>query len=373
MTIRERSLWLLFWLTLLVGSAFLAAHFLVLRPNFLFGMYCWQRLANFDGVHYFDISRGGYYFGLSQSFFPGWPLLMRLGYKVVGEKVILLGGLVNLIFLFFSLNIFQKMNPNDSNQSKRWGVLLLLFWPVSFFLISFYTEGLFLFLTLVAFYLYFKKKLTLASFVAGLAAGVRIVGIFVILSILGEEIIHKLLHEGIKSLFQPRFLVKISFYFLIGGLGLWLYMFFLYQNFSDPLMFVHNQSAFLAGRETHHLVLLPQVLYRYLKMFATTPISNPIFFVLILEVWSLFWGVVGLIYLSLRKFPLSLSFYGWSSLLLPTLTGTLLSLPRFVLVIWPIFLGLSFLPIKLRRLLLVVNILLLLFAWMRFYQGWWIA
>ncbi len=360
-----------FWLSSLIISGFLAKAVFPLSTTCLFGQVWWQRLANFDGFHYWNLVKDGYVYGLYQSFFPGFPLLMKPFYWLIKSKeIIIVGSVLNLTLFIFSLLLLSFTDYSKKNYS--WLVALIVFWPASFYFISFYTESLFFLLSILAFYFYQKKRKWLSVLLAGLASGVRVIGIFIVAAFISQELFKFFWKKGNIG-DKKAFLGNLLGFLLIGGIGLWLYMLFLKVQFNDPLMFVHNQSKFLAGRETGHLILLPQVIFRYYKMFTTTSFHNPIFFVLVLEVWSLFWGIVGLVYLSLRKYPLSLIIFGWASLLLPTLTGTLLSFPRYLLVIWPAFIGLTFLPKKVRAGLLVINYIFLIIAWMRFFQGWWVA
>src|SRR5262249_49480418 len=118
-------------------------------------------------------------------------------------------------------------------------------------------------------------------------------------------------------------------------LGLITYMEYLKATTADPLAFVHAQSGFLAGRSMH-LILLPQVYWRYLKILALAPL-NFSYFVALCEVWiftvMLIAGIFALMTYWRKNhifFPLAL--FSLVSILLPTVTGTLLSTPRFALL-----------------------------------------
>ncbi|NOY14930.1 MAG: hypothetical protein GXP43_01810 [bacterium] len=332
----------------------------------------WGRLANFDGYHYWNLVKDGYVYGLYQSFFPGFALLMRPFYWLVGNYVVLAGVLINLALLFASLVLLKEISKGNKVQAGM-AVLFLLSWPASFYFASFYTESLFLVLSLAAFYFYTKNKTGPALLMAGAASAVRLAGIFIVVSFILDRLVRLYRFKGWRGVIKGEVMVKMFLWLVIGGVGLWLYMAFLQIRFGDALIFFHNQSRFLAGRQTDKLILLPQVIYRYLKMFITTPINNPIFFVISLEFWSLVLAIAGLVFLWLKKAPVYLQIYGWLSLILPTLTGTLSSLPRYVLVIFPVFLGLSFLPKRVRWFVIGVNAVWLFFAFARFIQGWWIA
>ncbi len=369
----EIVLWLV-WLGFLALTFRLANRLYQLKPLFIFSRvgYWWARLANFDGYHYWSLIKDGYVYGLYQSFFPGFALLMKPAYWLAGNNVLLIGILVNLVFVLFSLILFSRI-VSPSKVKRYWPILFLLAWPASFYFASFYTESLFFILSLLAFWFYSKNQTGLALLLAGLASATRLVGVFIVASFILDRLIILFRLKGWRGLFKLEVWLKMTIWLLIGAGGLWLYMLFLQFRFNDALIFFHNQSRFLAGRETDKLILLPQVVYRYFKMFLTTPISNPIFFVIVLEFWSLVLALIGLISLWFRKIPVHYQVYSWLSLILPTLTGTLSSLPRYVLVIFPVFWGLAFLPKRVRWFILGINSFLLFLAFSRFIQGWWVA
>ncbi len=365
--------WLL-WLGFLVLAFKLAGKFYKLKPLFVFSGVdaWWGRLANFDGYHYWNLVKDGYIYGLYQSFFPGLALLMRPFYWLIGNYVVLAGILINLALLFVSLILLREISKDNKIQAGM-AVLFLLSWPASFYFSSFYTESLFLALSLLAFWFYSRFKTGPALLMAGLASLVRLAGIFIVVSFILDRLVRLYKFKGWRGVVKPEVVVKMFLWLAIGGIGLWFYMVFLQIKFGDALIFFHNQSQFLAGRQTDKLILLPQVIYRYLKMFTTTSIDNPIFFVISLEFWSLILALTGLVYLWVKKVPVYYQVYGWLSLILPTLTGTLSSLPRYVMVIFPVFLGLYFLPRKIRWFVVGVNSAWLFLAFARFVQGWWIA
>jgi len=110
-------------------------------------------------------------------------------------------------------------------------------------------------------------------------------------------------------------------------------------------MFFHAQPSFGAGRSTT-LILFPQVLYRYLKIFLTTNfnwayvtalsefIIFTIFLLVIIYELYFWWKKKNWFYIGIATFSLI-------NILLPTATGTLLSVPRFALISISFFLFLA--------------------------------
>jgi hypothetical protein len=114
-------------------------------------------------------------------------------------------------------------------------------------------------------------------------------------------------------------------------------MIYLKIKFNDPFLFVNVQNSFGSGRETKKIILIYQVFWRYLKMFFTVNPQNPIFFTTCLELFSTLLFIILIIYGYFKKIRPSYLIYGSLALILPTLTGNLSSMPRYLLVIFPAF------------------------------------
>lgn len=95
----------------------------------------------------------------------------------------------------------------------------------------------------------------MAGVLAALASATKIVGIF-----LFPILLWKLAKEEKKT-------VSKILSVLLSPLGLISYMFYLWKEYGDPLMFFHVQPFFGAHRSGEEMILSPQVIYRYLKIF----------------------------------------------------------------------------------------------------------
>lgn len=283
--------------------------------------------AGFDGVYYLDIAQNDYAKSLTEAFFPVFPFIVSL---FSWTKSLLISGLVlNRFLSLIVVYLFYKLARLDySKLVAQKSLLLLLLFPTSFFLISFYNESLFLILILSSFLLARKQKWLFASLLAAIASGTRLVGVFMFPALLFE------LYQQKKL--KPKYILIIS----ISLLGIGLYMFHLYQKFGDPLRFLTIQPTFGASRSSDKLILLYQVFWRYLKMLFTTDPLSPLFFRVSLEfIAGLFTPII--LFLARHKVRLSYLIFGWLAYITPTLTGTFSSLPRYVLVIFPIYLYLA--------------------------------
>ena len=160
----------------------------------------------------------------------------------------------------------------------------------------------------------------------------------------------------------------------IAPLGLIAYMFYLQLNFGDALFFWHAQPVFGAAREGGRIILPPQVLWRYIKILTSVSPGQLSFFIPLTELVSTVSAVMILIFARRKNIRTSYLIYSWPSLVLPALTGTLSSMPRYVLIIFPVFIYLGLIKHKSIKLLLLYAFFLLLITFtVLFTRGHWIA
>lgn len=279
--------------------------------------------AQFDGIFYLRIASNGYA-QFEQAFFPLYPLLIRTLSIFFMQNQLAASLAISNISFVLGLLIFEKYLrntlPKNRRSAIRFIIIFLLLFPTSFFFGATYTEGLFFLLVVLTFFLLDKKNYALAAIVAYFAASTRLVGVFLFIPF---------------ALTQTKFR-RYKMIALAPFLGLATYMYYLYQTTRDPVAFFSVQPAFGAGRSTH-LILLPQVLYRYLKMLLMTRWSIG-YFVSLLEL-MVFVFVFVILSIQLREILrskqrnlLGLNLFSLTNLLVPTLTGTLSSVPRYALL-----------------------------------------
>lgn len=315
--------------------------------------------ANFDGVHYLTIASQGYAAQFTQVFFPLYPLLMNLIHILTTMDQIIIGLAISNIFFFLSLFIFSKLLSLDYKKNTiKWILCLLITFPTSFYFGSIYTEGPFFFLVISAFYAARKKKWLLSSVLAGLAGATRFTGIFLLPALWWEW------KKG-NVLRSPLLLIP---------LGLLSYMLYLSINFGDFLYFWHAQPVFGAERAGSGIILLPQVLWRYFKILTSVPFPSETFFIPALELVSTVGAILLLIVGYFKKIRPSYLIFAFLSVLLPTLTGTFSSMPRYLLSAFPIFMVLGMLKSRLVKIILLTFFTVLLFVLtVLFTNGHWVS
>lgn len=288
--------------------------------------------ANFDGAHYIRIAEIGYY-NFEQAFFPLYPILIRLLAFFTGDNYLINGILISVFFFFLGLLFFYKYLNLIVKDKKAilWIIFFLLTFPSSFFFQSVYSEGLFFFLISASLFFFETKKYFLAGFLGIFSSLTRISGIFLFFPFL------------ISILRNKKYsLLALS---LLPFIGLVIYSLYLQMNFKDWLLFYHAQSFFGANRTSAQIIFLPQIFYRYLHIFVTGPITvayfisvieffifNFVFWILIIELYKI---IKNRLFFSSR---LGLNLFSLSTILLPTLTGTFSSIPRYSLFALSFFL-----------------------------------
>lgn len=320
----------------------------------------WQ-FANFDGVHYLRMA-SGLISEYQQVFFPLYPLLIK--FLTINNWFLATGLILSSLFFLTGLLIFYKLlNLDYEKKVTLKTILLLISFPTAFYFGAYYTESLFFLLSVLSIYLLRKKQFILSGFFISLACATRLIGIFLIILYLVE---------ALKEIRSKKYGLSIFFGFLIAPTALLIYMLYLYLNFNDPFYFIHAQSGVGTGREVNNLVLLPQVIFRYLKIFTTVSIQSQLFLNALLEFTSTIFCLILFIF-GWKKIRFSYFIFSFFVFLLPTFTGTLSSMPRYILMSFlmlPILGTFNFKPFYF--LVTIFTILQVILA-VLFLRGYWIS
>lgn len=366
-----------FWRLLLLLTAAAAIAFLPLAGNNYLGggydnyinlpiLYSW---ANFDGEHYLSISLYGYQ-RLQHAFFPLYPLMIYLIGKIINIfssfttiNFLIIGMLISNLSFLLALKIFYKLLRLDYNEGLSFLVIsILLIFPTSYYFASLYTESLYLLLSIGCFYFARQRKWFLSSILGILATATRIVGIFLLLGLLIEWLKDKKLANLLKISFIP--------------VGMLVYLFYLELSTGSALSF-YNELATFGDQRGGNFILLPQVFYRYFNILSSTPISAYTFFVALFELATAILIILTLILGYKMNIRRSYLLYSLCSFLLPTLTGSFSSIPRYVLVIFPVFIILADILYKVPRTVRIATLclssIILVILTSLFLRGYWIA
>jgi Gpi18-like mannosyltransferase len=280
-----------------------------------------------DAWHYEKIAREGYEprgaDGAPRNtwaFFPLFPLLVRvLPDFAIGAVV-----LSNLMFVAGLLLVAAAgLRLGATEEQVERAAFFIAFFPTSYFFSLPMTEALFLMLSAAAFYFAAKEKWWAAGIVGALAASTRFVGILLLPALL----------------LMPRRKAPL----LLIPIGTAAFMAFLYRLTGDPLAFVKAQA--LWGRGSLQWPL---------------SISVPWNFVALNVAAAVFLVIAGVGLFRERKWAFAA--YTLMAVAIPISTGSLQSLARYSMVVFPAFLWLAAKTEKTERWVAAVFIILL--GWM---------
>lgn len=313
----------------------------------------WESFRNWDGGHFIGIAEIGYSQKFQYAFFPLYPLAIKT-VSFVTQNYYVAAILISVVATFFGLHFLYGLILLDFKKETAEKVIMaFLFFPTSFFLLAAYSEGLFFFLTVATFFLYRKNHFFWAALTAALASATRLVGLAIIVSL----IIEILIHQG----FNRR-----NFYILFAPLGFLAYCIFLYQQTNDPFYFI--------VAEDHWQRILTPLGIGFWE--AIKNISNGIITSNFNTVIDLIFAVFGLGFAirSFRFLSPSYAIYSLISVSIPLFTPTLSSIPRFLLVIFPIFILIAFLKNRFFQLSFqILSIMMLAIFSAIFFTGYWIS
>lgn len=318
---------------LLLGVAFLATKFIPYLGSFPYSFELDQyhlpkfiaSLANFDGIHYLKIAKKGYETYV-QAFFPLYPILIRSFSFVFLGNHFLTGLFISNISFFVGFFFFYKILKTTGQKSLLfWTLVFLLTFPSAFFFNAVYTEGLFfMFFVLTLFFIKQRQYLT-AGFFAAAASATRLIGVFLFIPFL----------LSLYPVIKKKKKIKLI-YTLFPFIGLFIYLLYLWQTVGDPLAFFNSQPAFGASRSTK-IVFLPQVYFRYLKIFFLSQFNFSYFIALVeFFIFNIVFIACFLDFVKNVKEKnyhlLSMAIFSLINILLPPLTGTFSSIPRYALL-----------------------------------------
>ena len=310
----------------------------------------YHQLLQWDSEWYFRIATAGYQYNgdptIPQNivFYPLYPTLARGLAAISGlapsDALLLVSNVAGLLAVVV---LFKLVREEFGDQLALAATALLSFFPASVLLSAGYTEPLELLLT-ASFFLAVKRQQYLpAALFAGLAVADRSAGIVLLPVLLWEM----WLNRDQKPLF-PALIPCV----LIATSGLWLFMIYLWYFFGDPFVFSEGQAAFHQGTTLATRLVAALKLEPFTRMILND--WNPwgqgswltlLFIVLIVVGWS--------------RLRFSWTLFAVGTLLLPYLTlsggpAGFVSMSRFNLVSFPLFVVLAGVGLRVRWLLLGV-------------------
>jgi hypothetical protein len=193
----------------------------------------WER---FDGLWFLRIAAGGY--GASDgsaAFLPLYPLAIRIASSLIGGHPFAAALIVsNGSFLGALLVLYSLTRSELSEGAARTTVVLLCFFPTSFFFLAPYSESLFLLLSVTALWAARRGRWPVAALAGFGAALTRSVGIVVVAAIAVEALQQR--SEGKRTLLPGLAAAAGAGLGIVAALGFWA------AKAGDWLAPLHQQS-----------------------------------------------------------------------------------------------------------------------------------
>ena len=262
-------------------------------------------------------------------FFPFYPFLIKI-IALVLQNYLLSALLVsNIAYIFAVFYLYKLVLLDFKSEDALRSIIYLSIFPTAYFLHAAYTESLFLALTIASFYYARKDKWALSGTLGMLAATTRITGI-ILLPVLVIEYLS-------QRQYKKENIRKDILWILVIALGFVLYLILNYITYGDPLKFLEIQS----GHWSKHLAI-PTIGFfaAWDGIFWRPPADS------IQGGWAeIIFALLGLILIiySFFRLRLSYSLYALATWLLITSTSFWLSIPRYTLSMFPIFILLAIL------------------------------
>jgi hypothetical protein len=285
--------------------------------------------GRWDAEHYIGIATNGYS-GTEPAFFPLYPLLIWFVGMFTGNHL-LAGLLISNAACFFALLYLYKLVEHEYNRHvAHRAVFYVSIFPTAIFFSAVYTESLFLCLSVASFYYIRERRWLLAGACGYLAALTRVEGVLLVVPYLIEWGIA--LYESRGDWFKWPLDTAIK---PLAGLalvpaGLVSYMAYLWVLRGDPLYFSHVQAhwdRYLAPPWVSFKHSIDMITGNYTPQTIANQSLEVAFTVLMLLV----------LVLGFRRLRASYIAYMAVSILVPLSTSSLMSMPRFALVLFPMF------------------------------------
>lgn len=277
--------------------------------------------GRWDAVHYLDIATQGYQ-GTDMAFFPLYPLLIRLVGALAANHLIA-GLLISSASFFLGLLYLYKLLEHEYDRAvARRAIFYVSIFPTAVYFTAVYAEALFFMLTVASFYYMRERKWWIAGGVGFLATLTRVEGILLLVPFLMEW-------WAAREASGKAALGNLMAAALIPA-GLALYMAYLWVLCGDPLYFSHVQvhwNRHFAPPWVSLINAFGKIAHGSGPLVVANQSLEVAFTLLMIGVLLAGWH-------SLRPSYIA---YMALSILVPMSTSNLMSMPRFALVLFPMF------------------------------------
>ncbi|NTW14334.1 MAG: hypothetical protein HGA31_04880 [Candidatus Moranbacteria bacterium] len=273
-----------------------------------------------DTYWYMDIVRNGYHLQEDNTlanvvFFPLYPFLIKVLGTVLLGNYVLAGWVISMAALLAGCAYFYRLVKEfHPDIDPELPIVLMLLFPTAFFLNIVYTEALFFLISVACFYYVLRKQFMMAGFFALLGALTHSNGVFLGLPILWETV--RL--YGWKDALLSKRIVPMT----MPAIGMFSFLLYDYLKFKDFWLFFKIESAW--GRSF-------SINWDHFSTFSHPSIVN-----MCIDI-SFAVLIIGAIVLVWKKLSPLYSLFMSLTVLAALTSGTLMSIGRYSLVLFPLF------------------------------------
>ena len=303
---------------------------------------------HWDGGWYVEVAARGYQGDNTAAFYPLYLLLLRgLAFVFtlgnISDDALNITGVIlsSLAALTTCLLLYQLACQDYDQETARLSVLYLMAFPTAFFLFAVYTEALFMALAIGAFYAARKNRWLIALLLAALAVLTKNQGLLLVAALLVEYVVQQR-----PCRFRPDYRI---FFFGLPLLTFGGWLLFNQLTFGNPLQFLSANQQYWGHYFAWPWQVLAKAAADFKRILNSTVGPGT--------------ELMQQDYLNLVSFPLTIGFVGlafaggWAvwrgrlrlaylvfflgcllqPLVSPVAEQPLLSMPRYLLVIFPAF------------------------------------
>jgi hypothetical protein len=280
-----------------------------------------------DTFWYLDIVKNGYHLNTDNTlanvvFFPIYPALIKILGTILLGNFVLAGWILSMTFLVLSCIYFYRfVRQFHPEIDPELPILLMLVFPTAFFFNVVYTESIFLFFTITTFFYAFRKNFLLAGSIAFVGALTHSNGVFLALPILWK-IVEANGWKNMLKLKSWKSWLPVFF----APIGSFLFLGYDWLKFGDPMLFFKIQSAW--GRSF-------SINWDHFSLFSHPSIAN-----MCIDIFLAIFIISAVVVVWKKLSPLYAIFMS-TTLIAAFTSGTLMSVGRYSLVMFPLFILLA--------------------------------
>lgn len=289
--------------------------------------------ARWDSWRYVEIAQHGYEDISLATFFPGYPMLMRITDEVLlrwlfpnmnwDDRMAWAGVLVSAIASAIATVLLQQFFTNRMNPESAWrATFYVLIFPTAMFMGQLYTESTYLAISVLSLLFTYQKRLWWAGLIAMFAAITRPTGVLLFFPMATVWLDHWWRGEDLP-------------YHTLIPIGLPVLTFFGFNTWLQS----QGLNTFEAQEDFGRYFLHPLALCIFAQQIAWLGTNTAGFVAVGLDLVLTLFATA----LSLRewKWHPGLALYGLAAIWLPLGTGQLVSQNRYVLIVLPMFMVLA--------------------------------